>query len=166
MPHDVDALLSEIQALRKKLVFFQHHHRCCSIVPPPSPPHTQPTRPSDGFQIIPFSPRCIELPKPRDTIPRWRTIADQILKDVLVPEQWTERRTKLGLDTTTWLTTAILGAQEQFSHRATDQPTLEVMVSAKKYAENTKVARGRAETFTRGIIRRCVTERHVRRCGD
>jgi len=151
---DVDVLLSEIQNLRRKLEFFeryyQQHHQHCSVAPPASPPVDDETEPS-RLQIVPFSLQSINPSKYGGTTPRWRQLANQILKDVLVPRQWIERRECLGLHTTqgtSWLTTAIFGAPgRDFQQQATSQLVSGVMASAQAYATNTKATQEYSNTF-------------------
>jgi hypothetical protein len=154
MPHNVEALLSELKSLRKKVRIFEQHHECCSIVLPPVDDESGDgeTELSSELQIIPFSPLSplSTNSKPHDTIPRWKRIADDILQDALCPEQWIERRRDLGLATiegATWLTTAILGAPSQVFGQRTGQCADEVMVSAQIYARSTRAAQGYSDVF-------------------
>ena len=148
MPHDVDSLLSVIQTLRRELDFFKNHHKCCSIALPASPPVDDETEPSAELQIIPFLAQSVEVSKPRDTIPRWRQIANKILTQV-TPEQWNERREYFGLhNEATWLTTAIFGAPVQGSGRqAESQFGAGIMISAQAYATVTKATQKSADMF-------------------
>jgi len=156
MPHDVDTLLCENKKLRKQLEFFKQHHQFCSIVIPDSPladdvSGYEDSDPGTGLQIIPFSFDDVEPSRLHNKIPKWRPIADQILKDVLNPEQWNKRRENLGLDTTqgtAWLITSILGAPMQVSRQQeTSQRAAGVMVAAQAYANNTKATQELTDIF-------------------
>jgi hypothetical protein len=143
MTYEIGALLSELKYLRKKVTIFEQHHKCCPI--DLSPIDDESTK----LQIIPFSPSSTNL-KPHNKIPRWRQIADDILRDALIGTQWTERRKTLGLATTegvTWLTSAILGAHTQVFGQRTGHLADGVMVSAQVYAKSTKAAQEYSDMF-------------------